>query len=342
MAIDRLSQIDQEHREHQRALFRDDDDFAEKFRRILRIDPEYRDMAESVLSAGGFYVPQQFHDELIAMLKNADRLFDPEVVTFIESNNGGPMQVPMIDDTGVVATIVLEGQQSSMADVPVGNQTLAIASTWRSRLVKASIELIQDSAYPLEGVLQKSFAIRLARGIGAYNVAQLLSSAQLGVTAEGASGNDGGGETGGESVGSDDLEALIASVDEAYLLSPKCRWLMTRGTLQTILQVKDKTGRPVFYRERNAAGEVLLLGYPVAISPSMPAIGLSNKPIMFGDLGRFLVRVAKNGTRLRAHLEQFAIYGQVAYEMFLRTNAMLSLSSAASDSPVKYLQNANV
>jgi HK97 family phage major capsid protein len=262
-------------------------------------------------------------------------------VLFIESDNAGPMPFPMIDDTGVVASIVAEGQQSSTADLTVGNTTLPIAPTWRSHLVKASVELLQDSGYPLEEVLQGSFALRMARGIGSANVATLLSLAALGATAVGASGNDGGAETGGTSVGTDDLEGLIASVDEAYLLSPKCRWLMTAATLKYILQIKDKMGRPVFYRERNVAGEVLLLGYPVAISPSMPALGLSNKPILFGDLGRFLVRVAKNATRLVINQERFIMSGQLGYELFLRSNATLALSSAASDSPVKYLQNAS-
>jgi HK97 family phage major capsid protein len=340
MTLDALSQVANEVRAQQdRRWAGDEDAHSQAFMEAVRLFGERRDMTELIASGGGYFVPQQFHDTLIAMLKNVDRLFDPRVVLFVESNNAGPMQIPFIDDTGVSAAIVAEGQQSSTADVPVGNTTLAIAPTWRSHIVKASIELVQDSGYPLEEVLQASFAIRMARGIGAANISQLLSQAQLGATAVGASQNDGGSETGATSVGSDDLEALIASVDEAYLLSPKCRWLMTATTLKYILQIKDKMGRPVFYRERNAAGEVLLLGYPVAISPSMPALGASNKPILFGDLGRFLVRVAKNATRLRIYLEQFAIYGQVAYELFVRSNATLALSSAASDSPVKYIQN---
>jgi HK97 family phage major capsid protein len=313
----------------------------EEFRKALRFKAERRDMMESLLSGGGYFVPQQFHDELIAMMKAVDRLFDPDVVLFVESENGGPMQLPMIDDTGTVAVIVSEGLQSSTGDLPVGNTTLAIAPTWRSKLVKASIELIQDTAYPLEQVLMKAFATRMSRGIGAANVTQLLAAATLGVTASGAAANDGGSETGGTSVGSDDLEGLIDSVDEAYRVSPKCRWLMKSATLKTILQVKDKYGRPIFFRERNAAGEVMLFGYPVAISPSMPAIGLNNKPILFGDLGYFLVRVAKNATRLRIYQEQFAMYGQAAYESFVRSNATLAIATGSSDSPVKCLQNAS-
>jgi HK97 family phage major capsid protein len=316
------------------------DDHIEAFREALRFAPEQRDMTEALATGGGYFVPQQFHDELIAMLKAVDKLFDPNIVMFIETDSGAPLQIPFIDDTANEATIVAEGQQSLAVDVPVGNTTLPIAPTWRSSMVKASIELIQDSGYPLEQVLQQSFAIRLARGIGAANVATLLNQATLGYgPAIGTAPNDGGSETGGTSIGSQDLEALIKSVDDAYRVSPKCRWAMNQNTLSFILKTLDKYGRPIYPRERNAAGEVILLGYPVAICPSMPAIGLSATPVVFGDLGRFLVRVAKNATRLRIHREQYVTYGQVAFEAFVRSNATLAISTG-SDSPIKYLQNA--
>jgi HK97 family phage major capsid protein len=342
MVLDAENRVDLQHRERQHEQWEfKEDAHLEAFRQSLRLDSEQRDMVESILSVGGYYVPYDFHDTLISMLKAVDPLFDPNVVTFFETKTGGPLQVPMINDVGVSGSIVAEGMQSIATDVPVGNVTLPIAPTTRSHIVKVSMELIQDSGYPLEQVLFSAFVVRIVRSIGAANVAQLLSSAQLGVTAAGASQNDGGSETGGTSIGSDDLEALIASVDQAYLLSPKCRWLMTAATLRTILQVKDRVGRPVFYRERNGAGEVMLLGYPVAISPSMPAIGLNNTPVAFGDLGRFLVRVVKSATRLRIYRERFMLYGQIGYELWMRSNALLEIATSTSDSPVKYLQNAS-
>ena len=344
MELDRLGNAMREIRERQHRKWRGyEEEHMTQFRKALRLraEEEHRDLQESVLSLGGYFVPEQFYYKITAMMKQVDRLFDPEVVLFIESENGGPMPLPLIDDTGVSASIVSEGVQSTTADISVGVQKLDEAPNWRSHLIKFSIELIQDSAFKIDELLATSFGIRLARGIGASFLTQLLSSAQLGITAAGSSGNTGGAETGGTSVGSDDLEGLVSSVDQAYRISPKARWLMQSSTLKTILQVKDKYGRPLFPRERNGAGESMLLGYPVAISPSMPAIGLGNKPIMFGDVGRFIVRVVKNSGRLQANNERFAEYGQVAYEMFMRTNGALAIAGS-SDSPVKYLQNAAV
>jgi len=159
------------------------------------------------------------------------------------------------------------------------------------------------------------------------------------VTAQGSSANTGGSETGGTSVGSDDLENLLSSVDAAYRESPKCRWLMNSSTMGAIFRVKNKFGGLLYRRERNAAGEVMLLEHPIAVCPSMPSIGLSNTPIAFGDLSYFAVRVVKNGARVSAYTERFADYGQVGYAMWLRSNAVLTIGTN-SDSPVKVLQNA--
>jgi len=308
-----------------------------EFRKALALQSEYRDMNEGVGSAGGYFVPQQFYEKLTAMMKAVDRLFDPEVVLFMETDNGGPCQLPVVDDTGNTAVNLTEGTQETEADPTLGQQLLPLASLWRAKMVKASIELVQDSGYPLIEVLAKTFAIRLARGIGAANMTQLLSQALVSRIATGSSSNTGGPETGGTTVGSDDLEALVESVDEAYRVSPKCCWLMKQSTRQSIFSVRDKQGRPIYPLHESDRGRTLL-GFPIAICPSMPAIGLNAKSIAFGDLGHFVVRVVKNSAVMRAVTERFADYGQLAYQMFLRSNAALAV--AGSDSPVKVLQNA--
>jgi HK97 family phage major capsid protein len=309
------------------------------FRRALRLQSEHRDMSESINSGGGLFVPQLFYEDLISMMRQFDRLFDRDVVLMLETDTGAQLKIPIADDTGVSAIIVGEGLQTPTADVPTSEQLLALAPTWRSKMIKASIELIQDSGYPLDEVLSQKFAIRLARGIGAANVTQLLSQAPVAVTAQGSAANDGGSETGGTTVGSDDLESLLSSVDPAYRMSPKCRWVMNSGTMRSIFAIKNKFGGLLYRRERNAAGEVLLLEHPIAICPSAPSIGLNNVPIAFGDLSYFVVRIVKASARVQANSERYAEFGQVGYQMFLRSNSVLAIGTG-SDSPVKVLQNA--
>jgi HK97 family phage major capsid protein len=291
-------------------------------------------------SVSGFFAPVAFIDEVFRMLKSADRIFDPDVSRFIETDKGGPVSIPNVDDTSSAATIVSQGQQDVETEPrSLGQLMFLTCQTWRSGIIKVSVEF-EDSAIPLEPEFTNEFGKRFARGIGSFCVAQLLSQAQQGAVAAGSSANDGSTATGGNSVGTADLHNLLASVNESYLSSAKAYWLMTFNTWQTLLQITDKIGRPIIHEMYNDRGEPLLFGKPVATCPSMPAIGPNNTPIAVGDFSRFIIRLVKNSLRVRRDDERWAETLQIGFQAFWRVDASLQMTSGA-DSPVKYLQNAS-
>jgi HK97 family phage major capsid protein len=301
---------------------------------------ERRDMGVSTPGAGGDFVPQGFRDLLEVALKAYDALFDRQVVTLWETKNGAPAKLPALDDTQSAATIIGEGQQSVVGDATLTAQqtSLASAPTWRSGLIKISQELLQDSAFPILDMLAAAFAVRLARGVGASLVSTLLSAALPGPTAIGSGASTGGSETGADSVGYQDLVALRKSVNPAYRAAQKVFWVMNDNSLGALDSILDKSGRPVIHPQYDANGRRLLLGYPVAICPSMPDIGPSATPIAFGALGYFIFRTVPEAMRVVPYTERYADYGQIALETRLRGNACLL--SVGTDSPVKTLVNA--
>jgi HK97 family phage major capsid protein len=298
-------------------------------------------------SGSGYLVPAQFFDQVFAMMKATDDLFSEDAVTRIDTPRGGPASIPNMDDTTSSATLVTQATTSTETEpAALGQLSFPTAPTWRSGIVKVSIELDQDSAIPLDTLLARSFAVRFARGIGSNNVSVLLAAAELGATATGSASNDGGAGTGANSVGSDDLFALMASVDPAYIASPKCAWAMSYATLIAIDKLKDKQGRPLKLVRRNEqTGEIELLFKPVRICPSMPSIGTGNKCVAFGDFSRFIVRGVQGGLRVLRLEERYAEFGQIAFEAFLRSDAGLQRTldvvspTTYADSPVKYLAN---
>jgi HK97 family phage major capsid protein len=289
----------------------------------------------------GPLVPVGFYPQVMAMMKAADDLFNPDVVGWLETDTGNPFSLPNMDDTSSSASIVAQGVQITTQDLAtLGQLSFPEAPTWRSGMIKVSIELDTDAGFSLEDLFAQSFAVRFARGIGAYNVGKLLAAATLGATAVGASGNNGTSATGGTTVGSDDLYSLMGSVDPAYVASPKCAWVMNFQTMTAIAQLKDKNGRPLHLIKQNpATNEVELLMKPIRVCPSMANIGPNATPIAFGDLGRFIVRAVPSSMRVQRLGERFAEYLQVAYQAFLRADSNLQLTPG-SQSPVKYLQNA--
>ena len=292
-------------------------------------------------SPSGYFTPVDFEARAWAMLKQFDELFDETVITRVESKHGGPWASPNLDDTSAASIVVPEGNQTTELDsTPVNALILGPASTWRSGQVKTSIEYLQDSGIPFDALLADCFGVRFARGIGASNVSVLMAAATRGAVASGSESNTGNdSQTGANSIGSDDLTALIGSVDPAYLANPKCAWVMNFTTLVSLLGLRNMQGSLVLdipYID----GSFWLLGKPIRICPSMDSVGANKKPIAFGDLSRFILRIVKDSLAVKAFPERYAEYGITAWEGYLRCNAGVQLTPASSQVPIKYLQNA--
>jgi HK97 family phage major capsid protein len=300
---------------------------------------EQRDMNVATDSAGGLFVPTGIAAQVMSAMKAYDRLFDSDVITIVESPHGNQWAYPLSDDTSATASIAAEDTQDTEIDPQPDSLVLPKAPTWRTGMVKVSLELAQDSAFPIDEYVSKNFGPQLARGIGAANVAALMSKASQGAIASGSASNDGSGATGANSVGTDDLYALMASVNPAYLASPQCGWLMSFATLIKLLTLKDKQGRPIIPPASNESGDFVLLTKPVYICPGMDSIATGKKPIAFGAMNYFVMRVVKGGIAVQRFTERYIDQGQLAYRAFMRANGGLG-KAASADSPVKYLQNA--
>jgi HK97 family phage major capsid protein len=299
---------------------------------------ERRDMGIATGSGGGYFVPAGFRERVATAMRQYDQLFDRDVVTYFETERGGPVTLPSLDDTTVNASVVLEGAQSSEADPIAGAVKLGNASTWRSGKVGLSLELLQDSGFPVSSFLADAFAARFARGVGGSLVATLLSGATLGATATGDPNK--AGATAADSVGYEDLVNLRVSVDPAYRAREKCYFVLNDNTLAAIDSLVDRNGRPIVQPTFDEGGRRLLLGYKVAMCPSMPDIGSAKTPVAFGALDFFVLRSVPQATTLKPYTEApgYIEQGTVLFQGFFRANAVL-LNADSNSPPVKYLQN---
>jgi HK97 family phage major capsid protein len=317
--------------------------------RFDRFQAERRDMSDTgggayPASANGFFTPALFDQQVWQMMRQTDRLFDPDVVSFVTTDKGGPLSVPMLDDTTSAASVLAQNQQTVQQEPPVlGQLSFGVTPTFQSGLWKVSRSLVEDNAVDIPGLFAATSATRFRRGIGTSLVTTLLNAATLGAVANGTSDTDGVGD--GRGAGFGDLHALLQSVDTAYIVSPKCRWLMNFNTYTSLLKIKDRNSRPVIREQYNADGEPMLLGLPVAICPSMPSMSATTSspqqsvaPIILGDLGRLMVRVV-GAMRIAVLDERWAEFFQIGFESFVRADAGLMVT-AGSDSPIKYLQTA--
>lgn len=310
-------------------------------REFLR-SQEYRDMGIGSPTASiptSVLVPQGFYDSLEVALKwYGDMLSSSKI---LETATGQPLPYPTENDTTTVGAIIGEGAQVSEADVTVANIVFG-AYKYTTNMVKVSLELLQDSAFDPQSFLTQAFAIRLGRilnthftvGTGSSQPTGILTAATAGPTATGSASNDGGAETGGTSIGSDDLIELEHSVDKAYRKGAS--FMAHDLTLKTIKKLKDKYGRPLWLPGISSDAPDTILGYRYFTNNDLPTIAVNAKTVLFGQLDKYMIRRVKDLSVLRL-VERFADYGQVAFLGFARYDGNLL---DAGTHPVKYLVQA--
>jgi HK97 family phage major capsid protein len=294
----------------------------------------YSAMSVGTDASGGYFVPQTFYDSVTFALKQADGLWNDDVVTVWEDTHGNAATFPLIDDTGVVAVQIGENQTSIEAELGVVDKlTLAKPAAWRSKKLIVSQELLQDSAFPVEDFVSRAVASRFQRGISAANVATLISS-----TVSGATSNV------SNAIGLEDTLNLLASVDPAYLNKPKTFFGMNFSTLILLLKQKDSQGRYQWHPRTDANGRLLLHNIPVVLMPSLPSVAASAVgTIVLGDFSHCIRRTVKNSLRLMRYTQadNLAENGLVAYEGFLRTGFGVLTSGNITAPPIKYLTQAS-
>jgi HK97 family phage major capsid protein len=319
---------------------------------------EFRDMGTGGGNAlqgtgGGYFVPVGFVNEY----EEAMKYFGPMLAgdgtgrdgypTILPTLSGQPLPYPTSNDTGVTGELIGEGVQVTSNDVTLGNVTFG-AYKYSTKMVKVSMELLNDSAFDIESFLKQQFAIRVGRilnthtttGSGVSQPNGIVTAAALGATAVGSSGNDGTSAS-TNTIGSDDLVTLEHSVDILYRNGAK--FMMHDATLRQIKTLKDKYGRPLWLPGLAAKEPDTINGYGFLINNDMDQLQSTGpnspptvkKTVLFGAISKYMIRRVKELSVLRL-VERFADFGQVAFVGFARYDGQLLDAGGA---PVKYLKN---
>src|SRR5579859_3994835 len=121
---------------------------------VLKAGPphrrEQRDMGVGTGNLGGYLVPQGFVYKVEEALKYYGNMLG--ISQIMDTASGNPLPYPTSNDTTVVGEIVGEGVQVTDADVTIGHIIFG-AFKFSTKMVKCSIELMQDSAFSIEDFL---------------------------------------------------------------------------------------------------------------------------------------------------------------------------------------------
>jgi HK97 family phage major capsid protein len=327
-------------------------------------DAEKRDMGIGTLTLGGYFVPKGF----VYDVEEALKYYGPMLLTseIMDTATGQPLPYPTDNDTTVMGELVGEGQQVTEKDVLIG-QVLFGAWKFSSKMVKLSLELMQDSAFDMETYIKRKLAIRIGRiynnqftlgtGVNAPNGIVTAVVAACGtpsatpwtganngygipLIASGAAANDGGAETGGTSIGSQDLDNLEHTVDPLYRRG--AGYMMHDQTLRRVKVLLDKYGRPLWKPGVATGDPDEINGYEYFINNDMaicPAVAQNPASVtaLFGALDKYVIRRVKELGIITLR-ERFADYGQLGLIGFSRADGQLL---DAGTHPICYLIQAN-
>ena len=253
-------------------------------------DAELRVQTIGTTTAGGFTVPVELANQIVKTMALWGPMYDDNICTVIRTSAGNQINIPTVNDTGVAVVQHAEGTaltDDNSADATFGQRRLD-AWVYDTKFIKFSMELAQDSIFNMEQLLGELLGERLGRrantelttGDGTGDPNGIVTASTLGVTAAAVA-----------AITSDELINLVHSVNPAYRMSPKVRFMFNDTTLSAIRRLKDGQGQYLWQLGDYSNGIApTLLGYPFSVNQAMASPATGVRSVVFGDFGKYWVR----------------------------------------------------
>lgn len=281
---------------------------------------EFRAQGVATGAAGGYFVPIGFRNKIVEALKAFGAV--REVAEVITTETGNQLPWPTNDDTANVGAILAENTAVTEQDVILGQATLD-AYTYTSKLVRVSLQLLQDSAFDVETWLARKLGERIGRATNAHFTTGTGTAQPDGIVTGSTIGKTGvAGQT--LTVIYNDLVDLVHSVDPAYR-NERSTFMAHDLSLAIVRKLRDDSGgaglgRPLWEPSVQIGQPSTLMGYPIVANNDMPVMAANAKSILFGDFfTAYVVREVLGIQMLRLE-ERYADFLQVGFLSFMRTD----------------------
>lgn len=275
-------------------------------------------------SAGGYTVPPAFRQIIIEQLLYFANM--RQWAEVINTETGATMPWPTVNDTGNEGAILGENTADTELDVTFGQADIG-AYMYTSKIVRASLQLLNDNAFDLERWLGRALAARIARiqnrhftvGTGTGQPDGIITSATVGKTGAAAQLT---------TYIYDDLVDMADSIDISYVGTGNVGWMMSQTSRKAVRKLKDTQNRPLWEPSLQAGTPDLLLGYPIKLNNYVPVPAASAKSLGFGDIREAYVIRDVQDFQLMQLRERYAEYLQVGFLGFQRSDGTMQNTSA--------------
>lgn len=309
----------------------------------------------------GYLIPQGFWANLQIALKAYGGILP--YIQMIQTDSGQPLPWPTVDPTQIVGRYITEqnqlgfGGDSNGTDYQFG-QGMLNAYTLVSGVILASVQLLNDSAFDVDGFVSDRIGESIGRKVAAEIHTGTGANAFLGIeTALSARGHQAspalggvylsgsatkwaataGGSAftllGGTSaqaklanglIGFDDILGMIATVDPAYRNSGRCIFVANDITLAMLRTITDAYGHPLWQPAVAPGQPDTLYNYPIVVDQNTSGVSTTASTaagLLFGDFKVAMVARQVNGATMMRLTERYADYLQVGYLGYVRMDA---------------------
>lgn len=273
---------------------------------------------------GGYTVPTQMRNTIIDAMKAYGGI--ASVAQILNTSNGQDITWSTSDGTAEEGELLAENSAATEGDVTFGTATMG-AKKLSSKIIRVSNELLQDSGVDIEAYLAGRIAQRIGRGEAKYLVQGTGVGTPLQPKGLAASVTGTTQSSAAAAFNWKDMNSLIHSLDPAYRGGPSFRWAFNDATLQSIEQMEDTQGRPLWLPDITGGSPATVLGIPYVIDQAIDNVAASKKFIYLGDFNRFVVRRVAYMT-LKRLVERYAEYDQTAFLAFHRFDCVLEDTAA--------------
>ncbi|HWU23083.1 MAG TPA: phage major capsid protein [Nocardioides sp.] len=276
-----------------------------------------RALGGTTAGAGVETQPTNFYNKLWASAIQTAALLRAGV-TVLQTSNGDTIQIPSADAFSTGAWVDA-GASIGESDPHFVQRSLSAYKF--ALLVSVDRELTEDTGVDLEGFLSMQAGRAVGNGVGSAIAVGDGTKKPTGITVNSTLGVT--SATGAEGKPTfDDVINLYYSVIPQYRAAPSCAFVMEDSTAGFLRTLKTSYGVYLWQPGLTVGTPDTILGKPVVIEPYMPATGLNNKSILFGDLSAYFARVV-NGIRFEQSLDYAFGNDQVTFRCILRADGVL-------------------
>lgn len=284
---------------------------------------ELRAQGVGTAAAGGYLVPAQFRNQLVETLRYFSGV--RQVAEVITTDNGASLPWPTNDDTANVGAILGENTQVTEQDLTLGQASIDVYM-YTSKLVRVSLQLIQDSAIDIDDFLPRKLGERIGRIQNQHFTTGTGTSQPQGIVTGANATQAAVGNT--TTMPYTTFVDALAAIDPAYLNGGNLAWMTSQAGLAGARKLTDGNNRPLWEPSLQTGTPDSFLGYPVVLNNDMPAPAASAKSWLFGDFRRgYLVRDVTGVQTLRLD-ERYADFLQVGFLAFQRSGGLVQDTSA--------------